>query len=127
MKRNDAKFSIDIVGESTGIPWKGVFKVKLHRSFREDLRQDELRRQLLGSNPNGADRRAVNVADIFSFLWVRLLETPQWWEKAENGLGLEDDNLIAEVYSRAMQEVVSAQEETKKAGEEAEAELKKTE
>jgi hypothetical protein len=122
---NEAKFSVDVTGEVTGKPWKGVFKTKIRLSHRDQLRQDEIRRELIGKNPEGASPRAQNTADVFAFVLVHLLETPQWWSMAGNGLDLEDDNVIADVYGKIVDIKVEAQKKLKEDAEAAKAELEK--
>lgn len=98
MKTSES-FVVDVIGETTGKTWKGVFKTKLRLSHRDYLRQDEIRRQLLGANPNDASPRAQNTAELFSYISVHLLESPQWWSQSSNGLDHEDDNVIGSVYA----------------------------
>lgn len=122
---NEAKFSIDVTGEVTGKPWKGVFKTKLRLSHRDQLKQDEIRRDLLGKNPETASPRAANAADVFSFVAIHLIEAPQWWAMNGSGLDLEDDNVIAEVYGKIVEAKVEAQKKLKDEAEAAKAELSK--
>lgn len=122
---NEAKFSIDVTGEVTGKPWKGVFKSKIRLSHRDQLRQDEIRRDLLGKNPETASPRAQNAADVFSFVLIHLIEAPQWWAMNGNGLDLEDDNVVAEVYGKIVEIKVEAQKKLKDEAEAAKAELAK--
>lgn len=121
MSSNSESFTVDVVGENTEQPWKGLFKTKLRLSHRDYLRQDEIRRGLLGEKPENASPRAANTADLFSFISVHLLEAPQWWTMNQDGLALEDDNVIGEVYSRIVEKKAEA---AKKAKEKAEADLK---
>lgn len=122
---NEAKFSIDVTGEVSGQPWKGVFKAKLRLSHRDQLRMDEIRRDLLGKNPETASPRAQNSADVFSFVAIHLLEAPQWWKMNGEGLDLEDDNVVAEVYGKIVEAKVEAQKKIKGEGVAAQAELSK--
>jgi hypothetical protein len=85
---------------------------------RDYLRQDEIRRELLGARPEGVSARAQNTAELFSFVWIHLVESPQWWTMNGNGLDLEDDNVAADVYGKIVELKLAAQ---KKLKEEAEA------
>jgi hypothetical protein len=123
---NETKFSIDVVGEVSEKPWKGVFKAKIRLSHRDQLKQDELRRDLLGSKPESASARAHNQAEIFATVLIHLTESPQWWTMAGNGLDLEDDNVIAEVYGKILEAKVEAAKKLRGEAETAKTELAKT-
>jgi hypothetical protein len=124
---NSAQFSIDVTGEITGKSWKGVFKTKLRLSHRDQLRMDEIRRDLLGAKPESASPRAQNAADIFSTIAAHLVEAPQWWAMNGDGLDLEDDNVVAEVYGRILEAKVEAVKKLKADAETAKTELAKIE
>lgn len=110
---NIEKFSVDLEGEISGKTWKGMFSTKIRLSHRDQMRQDELRRDLLGKNPEHASPRAQNAAEVFSFVMTHLVETPQWWSMNGNGLDLEDDNVVGEVYGKIIEIKVKAQEKLK--------------
>lgn len=99
---NTAMFKVDVAGEVTGSKWYGQFKVKIHLSHREQLQRDKIRRELLGADPEGADVKSRNQAEIFSSLAVRVVESPPWWAASGNGLDLLDDNVVIEVYEKTM-------------------------
>lgn len=125
MNSNIEKFSVDTEGEVTGKTWKGMFSTKVRLSHRDQLRQDEIRRDLLGKNPESASPRANNVAEVFSFIAVHVVESPQWWSMHANGLELEDDNVVGEVYEKIAKIKLEAQDKLKKDAESAKAELAK--
>jgi hypothetical protein len=120
-----AKFSINIFGDKTNEKWTGDFEVKTSLSFRDELRRDQLKRELLGGlNPQFADPRAANIADVFSELWVRILVAPKWWTEKGNGIDLEDDNVAGAVYRLAMAKEQEALTELKEKAEKAREELR---
>lgn len=122
---NSEQFTIDVLGETSGKAWKGVFKTKLRLSHRDQLRMDEIRRDLLGKSPEHASPRAHNQAEIFSTIAAHLTEMPQWWTMEGNGLDLEDDNVVGEVYGRILQAKTDALAKLKAEGEAAKVELSK--
>lgn len=119
MSSNTESFTINETGENTGKLYKGVFKTKIRLGHRAQLRQDEMRRDLLGAKPDGASPRAVNLADIFSFIWAHLEEAPQWWTMENNGIDLEDDVVPAAVYRAIVDLKVAAAGKLKKEAEDA--------
>lgn len=96
-------FSIDLIGENTGKTWKGVFKTKINLSHRDYLRQDQLRRELLGEKPEAAGARAANTAELMAFINIHLVEPTQWWQMNGNGLDLEDDNVVSAIYGKIVE------------------------
>ncbi len=116
-------FSIDVVGEITGTKWAGVFKCKTRLSHRDALKRDQVRRGLLGPNPEAASVRAIDVADILSEASVRLVDFPSWWGASGDGLDLEDDNVLSAVYAKIIECAKVASKELADKGAEARKDL----
>lgn len=97
---NVKKFTIDSVGDITGIQRTGTFGFKLALSFKENFIKDEHKRLLLGNMANGVDPSPDVLAQATQFaeLRVRLVEAPDWWKESENGVLLKDENILDEVY-----------------------------
>ena len=105
------EFSVNVVGEVTGETFKGVFKAVPRLSHRDNLRRDQLRRDLLGAKPEDASADATNVSAVFSKIWVHVTEAPSWWKDSKNGLELLDETPVAAVYdnvSRIEREAIEA-------------------
>src|SRR5271166_3321990 len=105
----EAKFTISVVGETTGQSFSGIFRVKNRLSHREQLVRDETRRQILGNNSESASPRAMDQALVFSEIAAHLIEAPKFWELSDGGLDLEDDNVIRAVYDGVIKAVVDFQ------------------
>lgn len=99
---NEHTFPFSEVGETTEEKFTGDFKAKKRLSHRDQLRKDQLRRDLLGGQPGTPTERALSTAMILSELSVRILKAPKWWTEAGEGLDLEDDNVIGRVYDLTM-------------------------
>lgn len=113
----DAPFTIHETGDYTDQTWSGEFRAKKRLSHRDQLRKDQIRRELLGGQPGTATDRALSTAMILSELAVRLTKSPAWWTEAGNGIDLEDDNVIGRVYDEALKVERDAAEEKKKKAE----------
>lgn len=96
-------FTVNITGESTGRVYTGKFLVKTVLSRRDSFIADERRRMLLGSNPQSAAPNIQGEAYMFGQLSVRILEAPKFWTDSDNGLDLEDVNVIGEIFKIAME------------------------
>jgi hypothetical protein len=124
---NTASFTINVVGDITGEQFYGAFKTKVRLSHRDQFRQDQMRRELLGTHQEAASPRAANAAEIFSTINIHLVDAPNWWKDADNGLALEDDNVVGAIWESIMRLKVEAAEELKKKAQEAKGELQKLE
>jgi hypothetical protein len=124
---NTESFSVSVTGEVSGEKYPGMFKTKLRLSHREQLRLDEIRRELLGKNHEAATPRAQSQANAFATIMVHLVESPKWWKDSDGGLDLEDDNILEEVYTKIIELKKSASSKLKTEADAAKAELAKAE
>ena len=122
-----AVFTVDCEGEMTGEKWHGSFTTKLLLSHSELFRQDEIRRKLLGENPEFANAATKNRAEVFSYIIIHLTDAANWWKNSNNGQDLEDDTPVAKVYEGIVSEVAKFHEARKAKAEAAVAALKQIE
>lgn len=121
-------FTVSLDGDKTGTKWHGEFTVKTLLSHRDELRRDQVRRELLGGvSPEHATVRSLNQADVFSELAARIIKAPSWWNESGAGLDLCDDNVIATVYSKTMEAEKDVLNRIKKDADQANEELRKSE
>jgi len=95
-------FSIHVIGDVTGKLYVGEFRAKPTQSFRDKLLADRMRRDLLGPDSVGASGESIVTATVIGELSVRLTDTPQFWKESQGGLGLEDFNVLEQVYKQAI-------------------------
>lgn len=104
------KVTVSVTGDVTDRVFTGSFRVKTSLSWAERLAQDRIRRELLGEQPGQPMPEVVQAAWMLSRLAVRVVEAPTWWTDAAqdgiSGLGLHDDNVIAEVFDAVMRKDV---------------------
>ncbi len=124
MIQNTVSFVIDIVGQTTERRYEGVFEVKTRLTTREKLREDELRRTILGGNPQYADPDTADTARALAYLNVRLVKSPSFWSELNSGLESEDDNLLVAVNNAAVEAVTAELEKAKKKAEDAKTSLR---
>src|SRR5277367_6398183 len=99
---NESSFSINILGETTGERYVGKFKCKVRLSMRDNITKDNIRRQLIGTNPIEAVPMASDLSQAAGELAVRIIDGPSWWLASDNGLDLEDTSVMVEVFNNAM-------------------------
>lgn len=97
-------FSVDIKGNVTGRQYSGLFTAKTKLTQREILKQDEIRRTILGTNPDGAPDYIQRIAQAVSYLSVTIQHATaqSWWKESDSGLELEDQNVLAEVNNKCL-------------------------
>lgn len=115
---------IDTKGEFSGTHFVGVFKVKTTTSFRDALREDEVRRTLLGAAPDAAGDYQASVAAALAYLAVRCIDVPDWWKSANNGVDLEDPNVLVEINNKIREAIDSERAAISKSAEQAQEALK---
>ena len=89
------EFVVDFTDQESGLKFNGVFKAKAYLSNRETLKQDEIRRNVLGVNSVEASEYEAGMAGAIAYLAVRLTDSPEWWRKTNNGLDTEVAGLLA--------------------------------
>lgn len=116
-------FSISVTDKVTGEVLRGNFKVKTRLSWRDQLTRERIRLELLGPLADKANGRALSQSDCVSELAVRVVEAPDWWKNADNGLDLQDDAVVVEVYNAAIKAEADTIADLKISGESAKKEL----
>lgn len=107
-------FTLNVVGETSGDVFKGVFEVKPNTSLRDTVREDEVRRGLIGSNPDGVDPLVAGICSTVAYLKIRLVKSPKWWEESGFGFNLEDENVLVAVFKET-EKIVNKVAEEKRA------------
>jgi hypothetical protein len=110
-------FQIDVKGEVTGTRYEGLFKAKTSLTYRDMLKQDQVRRAVLGPDGDQAGALAQSIAQATAFLAVHLVESPNWWSQQGSGLDVVDVNILTEVNNACFDAVEKEKEKLRSAGE----------
>lgn len=121
-----AKFSVNIIGESTGKPFAGTFTAKTVLTRGDRFLADQRRRELLGPSAQEALPDLQLEAFMHGQLMVRIVESPEWWRQSDYGRNLEDANVIIELFNLVREKEDQAKDELKKTAEEALAKIAKS-
>jgi hypothetical protein len=103
--KQSVDFAISCTGELTGQSYVGTFTAKTKLSVKEQFREDELYRTLLGVDSQHASVAAKTLATALAYLGVRIIKSPDWWTKYDNGMEIEDMNLIVAVHNACTKEI----------------------
>lgn len=117
--KNSVPIFLHVTGDETGKTYIGEFEVRVRLSHRDELRLDQVRRELLGTSPEHASSDAAARARVFATLRVRLVDYPDWWAASGFGLDLLDENVIVELYEQSIRVANEARQKTLDDGEEA--------
>lgn len=107
MSDKTSTFTVHAVGENSGDRFDGQFTTRNVLSFRQQLDRDQTRRRLLGEVPAGTVpvQRVLISSEMLAELSVRVVDSPKWWRDSDNGIDLEDDEVLVEVYNKTMAKV----------------------
>lgn len=122
--KDTVQFTVTVKGETTGRSFEGLFEAKVKLSHREVIKEDEIRRNVLGVNPNEAGPYAASIAGAVAYLTVRLTRSPDWFKQSNNGLDLEDENVLVAVNNSAVAAIAVERDAHIKEAELAQKELK---
>lgn len=111
------KVSINTLGDQTGRNYTGTFTFRTVLTRGERFVSDQRRREILGPNSEQAMSDLQLEAFMLGQLFVRVVESPEWWSKSNGGLNLEDGNVISELFNVAMSKEKEYKEELQKQAE----------
>lgn len=109
MDTNETTFSINVSGEGDA-KYLGEFKMRLRLSHFQSLRKDELRRELLGTNPQFAPDEVFKSAYILSTCAAYIIDGPKWWLNSNSGRDLLDEEPVAAVFEQIEKNLKARQE-----------------
>jgi len=119
------QFVVNVTGSITQEKFEGLFEAKIFPSHRDTLREDEVRRSVLGMKSSEASEHAQSIATGIAFLTTRITKSPNWFSSSNNGIDLEDDNVLIEVHNACFGAITEEVTSLHKKAEEAKEKLKK--
>lgn len=93
LPKNERSFTIDVVGETTGLSYKGEFVAKcvLNMAGRHAMELEKTRLMADYANPSpGLMGIAISLATVKS----KLVKGPEWWTSSNGGADIIDENVI---------------------------------
>jgi hypothetical protein len=110
LPKKEATFTIKVKGEETGETYSGEFTVLtvLNIGQKIEVEREKSRIRMDYTNPTPD---LIIYSHYLANLAVRVIDSPKWWKDSNNGLAIDDENVIAEIHAKT----VEAQENWKKA------------
>src|SRR3990172_773281 len=97
----DHVFSIQAVGEETGINWVGDFTYR--RPTLWERSQIDVMRARLNGDMTTLDQNVATFNEAIAHLRYTLKESPEWWKEADAGGALYDANIVSIIYNKCME------------------------
>lgn len=99
---NKKSFDFDVVGEDTGMSYKGTFTAKcvLNTNDRHRRELEKTRLQADYQNPSVG---LSGIATALSSIRVRIETGPAWWVDTNYGGDIIDQNIILELYDKCLE------------------------
>jgi hypothetical protein len=118
LPKNEKSFDVDLVGDTTGIQYKGTFTARcvLNISSRHSLELEKTRLMADYANPSAG---LAGIAIALSNIRARIVEGPAWWKDSNAGADIIDENVLFHLYSECNRVESLWRKELKKNGEEA--------
>jgi hypothetical protein len=110
LPKNEATFSVDVIGEITGKRYDGAFTVRCVLNMGQKHALELEKSRLVGNSSMPSDT-LIGIAVILSGLRSKVIDGPEWWRQSAGGSNIIDDNVLLEVFEKT----VNAEAEWKKA------------
>lgn len=101
LPKNQKSFQLDYTGELTGKRYEGTFTVKCVLNMAEK-RKLEIERSGLSADLNNPTGNLNAIALVVSNLRVRVIDAPDWFKQSIVSLDILDEDVLFEVYSKAL-------------------------
>lgn len=101
LPKNQKSFQLDYTGELTGKRYEGTFTVKCVLNMAEK-RKLEIERSGLSADLNNPTGNLNAIALVVSNLRVRVTDAPDWFKQSIMSLDIIDEDVLFEVYSKAL-------------------------
>lgn len=112
LPNKEKTFDFDYVAELTGKKYDGRFTVLCSLNIGQKHAMALEKTRLLGSYQNPTDD-LFGFAVILSSLRAKVIDGPEWWKQSRGGSGIEDEDVLLELYNK-VQEAEAQWKETLK-------------
>lgn len=118
LPKNEQSFDIDVVGDTTGLSYKGTFTAKcvLNMAGKHSMELEKTRLQADYANPSAG---LAGIAIALSTIRAKITIGPAWWKDSEGGSTIIDENVVFTLYDECNKIESNWRKELKKNAEEA--------
>jgi hypothetical protein len=119
----DHTFTIDLIGDETGKKYQGKFTIKNVLNIGEKVQLEREISRFLSDYQNPTDNLKI-LATAIANIKMHIISYPDFWNIDEDGLDIEDNNLIFHIFEKIMETKQKRYEEISKAASKANEETK---
>lgn len=113
--KNEATFTIEHEGETTGQKYEGKFTVRTALNMLQKHNLELEKTRLLADYSNPTDGLA-GIALILSNLRVKIVDAPEWWKQSNGGLDVMDEDVLVLLYRKIVEKELEWREAVKNKG-----------
>jgi len=89
---------------------EGNFTIKCRLTMRERHAMELEKSRALGGNQNPTNA-LMGIAVMAATLSTHIVKSPNWWEQSNNGMDLEDENVVVALYDQLTSEQLAWRDE----------------
>lgn len=117
LPKNERSFDIDVIGDATGVQYKGTFTAKciLNMAGRHAMELEKTRLMSDYANPSAG---LAGISITLATIRAKVIEGPAWWKDSDGGSTIIDDNVLIYIYDEIAKLESAWRKELKKAAEE---------
>lgn len=118
LPKNEKTFELDVVGDTTNLPYTGKFTVKcvLDMAGKHSLELEKTRLMADYANPSNG---LAGIAITLSTVRAKIVKSPDWWDNTDNGAQIMDENVIMRLFDECGKAEAEWRTQLKKNAEEA--------
>lgn len=102
LPKREKTISLDIVGEDSGLQYKGDFVVRciLNMAGKHALELEKTRLMADYANPS---RGLAGISISLATIKAKIIKAPEWWYELGEGADVIDENVIVELYDKTVE------------------------
>jgi hypothetical protein len=112
LPNNESTFDVDVVGETTFKHYEGQFTVRCVLNMGQKHAMELERTRLLGNYANPTEELS-GIAIIFASLRAKVTDGPEWWKQSVSGTTIKDENVLIDIYGKAVKAETEWREKVK--------------
>lgn len=101
LPKNERSFHIDVVGDVTGVQYKGEFTAKcvLNMAGKHAMELEKTRLMADYANPSAG---LAGIAISLATVRAKVIKGPEWWNSSNGGADLIDENVIFAIFDECI-------------------------
>ena len=102
LPKNEATFSVDLVGDTTMKRYEGQFTVRCVLNMGQKHAMELEKNRLMGGF-DAPTNALAGMAVLLSSIRAKVIDSPEWWKQSGAGASLSDDNILVVLYDKIIE------------------------